>query len=495
VLDDMQAKHRYISASLGGRYRADAADALIDALAGQGQELGKRLRDPRAAAFSWVLLPERLALEEARDGVTALARAGIAVGEIVVNRVTPGPPGRCAHCAETLHAETAVLAAVRAAFAGRPIRVIPAETAEPRGLAALRRLARSLSARPAPRRRGLPAARGRSLARPPGDAVRGDAWLGIAVPPQTRLLLVAGKGGVGKTSCAATIALALAGRTAAPRILLLSTDPAHSLADALAVPLGDRARRVPGAPPGLRARELDAARAFQPIRERYRESVDRLFDSLGRESRFDVAFDREVARDLIDLAPPGLDELVAVLSMLDLLAPPAGRPTAYDVVVLDLAPTGHALRLLAMPEAALEWVRALLAVLLKYRAVVGLGDLAADLVETARGLRTLGALLRDPRRTRAVVVTRPAELPRLETARLLQGLRRLEIRLAALIVNAVTAPRPGCARCATAARENVAAIRALARWRHPLIVAPAEAPPPAGVAALRGWGSRWSPAP
>lgn len=489
VLDDMQAKHRYISASLGGGYRADAADALIDALERQGQELAKTLRDPRVAAFSWVLLPERLALEEARDGVRALDQAGIAVSEIVVNRVTSRHAGRCAHCAEMVRAETGVLAAVRAAFPGRPIRHVPAEPTEPRGIVALRRVARSLAANPARRPRPRRPDRRPSHGPAPGGKARVDAWLRVVGPREARLLLVAGKGGVGKTSCAATIALALAERRPETRILLLSTDPAHSLADALAIPLGDQPRRVAG---GLHARELDTERAFRPIRERYRQSVDSLFDSLRRGSRFDVAFDRAVARDLIDLAPPGLDELIAVLSMLDVLTPPKGRPTRYDVVVLDLAPTGHALRLLAMPEAALEWVRALLAVLLKYREVIGLGDLAADLVGTSRGLRTLGELLRDSRRTRAIVVTRPAELPRLETARLLHGLRRLGIRLAALIVNAVHAPTPGCARCATAARGDARAIQTLARWRHPLIVAPAEAPPPTGVAALRRWGARWS---
>jgi len=511
VLDDMQAKHRYMAASLGGRYRADAADALIDALSGQGQELGKTLRDPRAAAFSWVLLPERLALEEAKDGIRALDEAGITVSEVVVNRVTPEHASRCAHCAETFRAEAGVLAAVRAAFPGRPIRHVPAEPTEPRGIAALRRVARGLTTGPSAgfARAILPGGRqggarrearddrrkgGRAPLRVDrGYSAAGDrAWLDIATPSDAKLFLVAGKGGVGKTSCAATIALGLAERRPGTRILVLSTDPAHSLADALGVPLGDQAKRIPGAPAALHARELDAERAFRPIRERYRRAVDRLFESLRRGSRFDVVFDRTVARDLIDLAPPGLDELIAVLSILDVLVPPKGGSPAYDVVVLDLAPTGHALRLLAMPEAALEWVRALLAVLLKYRQVIGLGDLAADLVETSRGLRTLGDLLRDPRCTRAIVVTRPAELPRLETARLLEGLRRLGIRVAAVVANAVTIATPACARCVSAARREAPELRALARMGHPLIVAPSEAPPPTGVAALRRWGGEWS---
>jgi len=308
-----------------------------------------------------------------------------------------------------------------------------------------------------------------------------------------RVLAFAGKGGVGKTSAASAVAIALAGRRPRARTLALSTDPAHSLGDAVGVALGDDERPVPGVP-GLFARELDAAAAFALRRERYRASVDEVFDALLRGSRFDVAYDRDVVRELIDLAPPGLDELFGVLSLVDAVLGRERR--AWDFVVLDTAPTGHALRLFAMPDAALEWVHALLAILLKYRAVVGLGELASDLLSVARDLRELAALLRDPERTRVVVVTRPAALPRLETTRLVRGLQRLRIAIGALLVNAVTPP--GCERCrrvaAVDAREIAAltaAVRTVAGRRYAMISAPVEAPPPSGVASLERWLRRW----
>src|SRR5262249_18877957 len=252
-------------------------------------------------------------------------------------------------------------------------------------------------------------------ARPPAAPTRGGApravasaiprretpaWLDELAPPGVRVLAFAGKGGVGKTSEAAAVAEALVERRPDTRILALSTDPAHSLGDALGVTLGDDERPVPGVP-GLFARELDAAAAFALRRERYRASVDEVFDALLRGSRFDVAYDRDVVRELIAPAPPGRDALFGVRSAVD---PVLGRERrAWDFVVLDTAPTGHALRLFAMPDAALEWVHALLAILLKYRAVVGLGELASDLLSVARDLRELAALLRDPERTRVVV--------------------------------------------------------------------------------------------
>jgi arsenite/tail-anchored protein-transporting ATPase len=493
VLADMLAKHQFLAESLAGAHRRDAADALVTEIEGQARALHALLRDPARCRFTWVLLPEPLALEEARDGIGALEAAGIAVDEIVVNRVTPAG-GRCTLCAARTAAEQRIIARLPALFLQRRVVLVPALDREPRGAAALRRVGAALTRRAA---RLTPTAR-RAAPRSPGSrtttpAVDVAAWLDELAPPGVRVLAFAGKGGVGKTSAAAAVAVALAERRPDARVLALSTDPAHSLGDALGQALGDDERPVAGVA-GLFARELDAAAAFAARRERYRASVDEVFDALLRGSRFDVAYDRDVVRELIDLAPPGLDELFGVLSLVETVLGRERR--AYDIVVLDTAPTGHALRLLAMPDAALEWVHALLAILLKYRAVVGLGELASDLLDVARDLRELAALLRDPARTRVVVVTRPAALPRLETARLVRGLRRLGITVGALLINAVTPP--DCERCrraaAVEAREIaalLAAVRSAAGRRYAMISAPIEAPPPCGVASLGRWLRRW----
>src|SRR6185436_8171401 len=104
--------------------------------------------------------------------------------------------------------------------------------------------------------------------------------------------------------------------------------------------------------------------------------------------------------------------------------------------LVDTAPTGHALRLLALPETALEWVHAFLAVLLKYRRVIGLGELGQELLEASHSLRRLIELLHDPKRARLVVVTRAAELPRFETERLLRQLDKFHIAVGAVVVDA-----------------------------------------------------------
>jgi arsenite/tail-anchored protein-transporting ATPase len=463
VLLDLQQKHRWMSQSLRGRYLPDASDAVIEGIERQAEELRALLRDPEGCAFRWVMLPEELALREALDGKAALERLGGRIAQVLVNRLTPPPRGPCTLCGGRRAEEARVLSEARKAFANTPMRLAPALAAEPRGLAALRRFSAARARAPRPgRTRPLRAG--------------GAPW----IPPDgIRLLLFGGKGGVGKTTCAAACALHLA--RGGKRVLLLSTDPAHSLGDALGAALSDEPREVAER---LTARELDADRAFAARRDQYRRNVDELFDELRGGAGFDATFDRLVVQDLIDLAPPGIDELFALFAVSDALQ------DGSDVVVVDTAPTGHALRLLEMPEKALGWVHALLAILLKYRRVIGLGDLARTLTAMSRELRELRQLLRDPARALFVPVTRAAALPRLETQRLLGALRRLGVPAGPLLVNALTPP--GCARCRRAARAEAGEVAAL-RGRTPaMLAAPAVAPPPRGARALLAFGRTWT---
>jgi arsenite/tail-anchored protein-transporting ATPase len=467
VLSDLQQKHRWMSRSLGGRYLPDSSDAVMAGIERQAEELRALLRDPERSAFRWILLPEELPLREAQDGAAALERMGARVAEVVVNRMTQAPRGACDLCHARRSEEARVLGLVRDAFPRTPLRLLPALDVEPRGLRALRRLS-TLRAQPPPRsRRG-----GRRLRLP-----ESSGWM---PPDGVQLVLFGGKGGVGKTTCAAACALRLA--EAGRRVLLLSIDPAHSLGDALDAPLSDEAREMA---PGVLARELDADRAFAARREEYRRSVDELFDALRGGARFDASFDRLVVQDLIDLAPPGLDELFGLFGVIEALQ------GGFETVVVDTAPTGHALRLLELPDKALGWVHALLGILLKYRRIIGLGDLARSLTTAARELRELEELLRDPRRALFVPVTRAAELPRLETERLLRALGRLRIAAGPVLVNALTPP--GCARCNRTASGEEGQLQALRRRTPAMLAAPAVAPPPRGARALLAFGRTWTP--
>jgi arsenite-transporting ATPase len=301
-------------------------------------------------------------------------------------------------------------------------------------------------------------------------------------------LLLGGKGGVGKTTGAAALAIRAAADDPQRPVLLLSVDPAHSLGDVLGVPLGDDARPVPGAPPNIKAREIDAAGRFDLIKKEYAGAIDQLFGRLGEGNRLDLSADREAMRDLLELAPPGLDELMALVEVSNALD---SDGFTRQLVVLDTAPTGHALRLLEMPELVHDWVKALMSIVLKYQPVVGVGELGAVLLRMSQGLRRLRSLLRDRSRSAFLVVTRPAALPVAETHRLLAGLAALDIHVPAIVVNAWGAGT--CGSCTTIRGEQKRALTQLraAVPRRSLVIAPSVMPPPHGPESLRAWGGQW----
>ena len=245
-------------------------------------------------------------------------------------------------------------------------------------------------------------------------------------------------------------------------------------------------RPVPGAPPTLQVREIDAAAEMKRFRAQYVAAVDEAFARIARAASADQA----AFRDLIDLAPPGIDEIMAVAEVADAINSPE---RAYDVVIADTAPTGHALRLLQTPAVLRDWALALMAILLKYREIVGAGSLAALLVQLSKRLRALQDILADAAQSQFVVVTRAAIGPVLESLDLIQALEPIGIHVAAVIVNA--AGRGECAQCRAVLagqRQAVARLRsAVAADGYVIIEAPAQIPPPHGAAALADWRRAW----
>jgi len=304
----------------------------------------------------------------------------------------------------------------------------------------------------------------------------------------TRVLLVGGKGGVGKTTVAATMAVRLACADASRRVLLVSTDPAHSVGDVLGASIGDAPAPVPGAPGNVRAREIDAAALLAARRLDVQQAVDEILAAAGASAGGGID-------DLMRLAPPGIDELLAIVEVARLVD--GHSADGPHIIVVDLAPTGHALRLLQMPAAAHEWVRVLLRMLLKYRAMVRPGRLAAELIELSQSIGRLQRILRDPRQTRLVAVTRPAGVPLCETERLLRALKRLRIAAPVVVVNAVTLAPESCRRCravASAERRMRSRIVGIAGKRPAVVVVagPLAAPPPRGAKELERWGAEWT---
>ena len=154
--------------------------------------------------------------------------------------------------------------------------------------------------------------------------------------PDTTYHLFGGKGGVGKTTCAAAHALALAARGA--RTLVVSTDPAPSLGDVLKARLTSQPRRIRAGRAILFATEIDAARAMRWwLRERRA--------TLAAIALRGTWLDEGDIAALLSLTLPGIDEIAALLELLRF-----GESGRYDAIVIDAAPTGHSLRMLALPD-------------------------------------------------------------------------------------------------------------------------------------------------
>jgi len=265
-----------------------------------------------------------------------------------------------------------------------------------------------------------------------------------------------GKGGVGKTTLAAALALREAGRGL--RTLVVSTDPAHSLGDVLDTRLGDDPRPVAS---GLWAAEVSGEAQAE---RRVAQIVDDAAESVPREVLPAVRAHLERA-----VASPGTVEAALLDRLADLVEQ---VPAAYDRLVVDSAPTGHMLRLLTLPDLVTPWIEGLarsrerardadrmFAGMLGHRA-----DDPDPLLARLHARRDRMAGLRGRLRSDAAVhlVVVPERLVWTETERAIDALVEAGIPLATAVVNRVVPANEAGLLAATRASQDevLAAVRA-----------------------------------
>jgi arsenite-transporting ATPase len=151
-----------------------------------------------------------------------------------------------------------------------------------------------------------------------------------------RIILYTGKGGVGKTSVAAATARRCA--AAGSRTLVLSTDPAHSLAESLQAPVGSEPTEMPG---GLWAQQVQAQEEIERNWSAVQEWLGGVLAERGVE---------QIAAEELTV-PPGADELFSLLELKH-----HAESGDWDAIVVDCAPTAETLRLLSFPDAARWWL-------------------------------------------------------------------------------------------------------------------------------------------
>jgi arsenite-transporting ATPase len=161
------------------------------------------------------------------------------------------------------------------------------------------------------------------------------------------------------------------------------------------------------------------------------------------------------------VVPPGVDEVFAIFRILDLLE------ARHGSVFIDMAPTGHALELLRMPDRILLWSRLLLKSLAAHRTLALAQDVAVELAGLGQRVRKLLDLMRDSKQSRAWAVMLPEPVPDRQTQRLLAAIKEIGVTVDSLFVNRVllgpelSDKKTGCATCRRAQNWQAATLQSL----------------------------------
>ncbi len=244
-----------------------------------------------------------------------------------------------------------------------------------------------------------------------------------------RVILYSGKGGVGKTSLSAATAIRAAGL--GHRTLVVSTDSAHSLGDALDLGIGPEPTPVL---PGLDAVEIDVNRELESHWGTIHEYLTRFMTFRG--------VDETVAEEIAIL--PGMEEL---FSLVRVKAWADGRK--YDVVVIDCAPTGDTVRMLAVPEVLSFYfsrvfpiqrtvVRTVRPVAQRITDMpIPSDDVFGAVKRVYDQMEGMGPLLQDPKRSSIRIVLNPERMVINESQRLYTYLSLFGFPVDAVIANRV----------------------------------------------------------
>ncbi|UCC66327.1 MAG: ArsA family ATPase [Deltaproteobacteria bacterium] len=247
-----------------------------------------------------------------------------------------------------------------------------------------------------------------------------------------RLVMLGGKGGVGKTTCAAAIALYMAetGR----KTLILSSDPTPSLSDIFEISVGAQETSIPNAS-NLTALEISSEIVLQKWKERFGPEIYEVVSSFAD-------LDYDFVLDYVGGAP-GIEEEYMLYYIMELV-----REGRYDQVIWDSAPAGHTLQLLHLPdiflrhlEGATRFYLNIYSYLERAKEVVKLQKGKSSLLDIISGWQDLSgqiaAFIRDERSTEYILVTIPEALGVKQTERIIQDFDAHGLPVHYLIINHV----------------------------------------------------------
>ncbi|CAM9691052.1 unnamed protein product [Scytosiphon promiscuus] len=428
----------------GGGGIVEKADVAVEKLQGYKErmvELRDLFKNQDATEFCIVTIPTQLAIAESKRLLEALNTQGIAVRNIVVNQIV-SPDSSPEYVARLHKGQSACIKRLQKLADGTgdgtlDVSPVPFFDMEVAGVYPLRYL-------------GTAAYGGANV----------DNWKQLATDPEQRFIILGGKGGVGKTTSSSALGVKMADE--GYKTVIVSTDPAHSLGDALQMELkGGGLTPVPGivGTGSLHALEVDTEGAV----DEFKEVVDGFMRKVKSKSETGDATAGLVDQlnlgefaGVLDNAPPGTDELVALSKVLRLVKGDNELGIKFDRVIIDTAPTGHTLRMLSYPEFLDGFFEKLIKIRNKLKGATAMlsmfsgrgGGTSAEeekefeedrdrLRDFQFKMMELQELFRDESRTEFVVVTIPSMLAVAETERLVAQLRAQEVPVKHVVVNKV----------------------------------------------------------
>ena len=446
-LEVASSRDALLARRFGGRLTSPADEFLA-----RWQTAMKEVKEAFSARNARVLLvttPEKFSLNEAARSLESLHESTpqMRVGAVVLNRVVTDA-GDCKQCKRRVSA-----AKKAGAFLKRKFPAVPRLTGPDPGNPLL----------------------GPELLRKFGDVVFGGRRVSLEAEAEpkksrkleivkakwpameTRLGFTVGKGGVGKTTATAALAFHSRKSDKDVAVTVCSTDPAPSLDDVFQKEIGNEPTTVLG-DTGLSAMEMDSLAEFKRWAQGVRAKLDSATSMQSGGLHVDLTFEKAVFAALMDVVPPGVDEVLAIFRIVDLLESKPGR------VLIDMAPTGHALELLRTPERLLLWSRLLLKSLAAHRTLSLAQDVAVELATLGQQVRKLLELMHDRGKSRAWVVMLAEPVPDRQTRRLLAALEDLGVTVDSVLVNRVLVKeQSGCGRCERARRWQMATLELVQR--------------------------------
>jgi arsenite-transporting ATPase len=432
ALDLFQEKHRAMQRAFTGSHQDDEADRFLQQLQSELQAGRDLLQDPDRTACCVVAIAEPMSFLETQRFLQALETLGIPWGGIFVNQLLLPPENPTPAEHDRLQEQQQLLQQFQTLAANKPLIRIPLQNQEPIGGEGIDRVMNSEF--------GI---RNSEFGVSPAEMLHEEnSEFGVPnslpdfIAQNRKLILLGGKGGVGKTTVAAALGWGIAQRHGDRKVRLISIDPAHSLGDAFGRTLGHEPQLLQE---NLSAQEVDADRVLDQFRQDYLWELAEMMsgDKADSEATLKLAYGPEAWRQLADQSLPGIDEMLSLITVMQLL-----EQGEQDLIVLDTAPTGHLLRFLEMPTALADWLAWIFKLWIKYQAVAGRADLMTRLRELRKQVMETQKKLKDPQHTEFIAVFQNQTAILAETRRLVAQIHEQQIAQRFVVHNRYEAARP-----------------------------------------------------